>query len=130
MLIRKRGICARMEAPESFLARMNKLCIGMAMAGRKADSKRQKKTHLRAMKKLIDTIAAHARRHRAALDKRWAETDLSRGRAEQILRRIDHRCGQLCAIKKQALERIIGERQVANAEKILRLYEAEIHLII
>jgi hypothetical protein len=130
MLIRKRGICARMEEPESFLARMNKLCIGMAMARRKADSKRQKKTFLRAMKKLIDTIAAHARRHRVALDKHWAETDLSRGRAEQILRRIDHICGQLCAIKKQAHERIIGGRLVDNADKILSLYEADIHIIL
>lgn len=130
ILIRKRNICARMEAPESFLARMNKLSIGMAMAGRKTDSKRQKKAHLRAMKKLIDTIAAHARRHRAALDKHWAETDLTRARAEQILRRIDDICGQLCAIKKQAHERIIGERQVASADKILSLYEKEIHLII
>jgi len=129
-LIRKRGICTRMEAPEGFLSRMNKLCIGMAMAGRKTDSKRQKKAHLRAMKKLIDTIAAHARRHRAALDKRWAETDLSRPRAEQILHRIDAICSQLSAIKKQAHERIIGERQVANADKILSLYEREIHLII
>lgn len=130
LLIRKRGICARMEAPESFLARMNKLSIGMAMAGRKTDSKRQKKAFLRAMKKLIDTIGAHARRHRAALDKHWAETDLTRGQAEQILRRIDDILGQLVAIKKQAHERIIGERQVANADKILSLYEKEIHLII
>ncbi len=130
MLIRKRDICARMEAPESFLARMNKLCIGMTMARRKADSKRQRKAHLRAMEKLIDTIAAHARRHRAALDKHWAETDLTRARAGQILRRIDHILAQIAAIKKQAHERIIGERQVASADKILSLYEKEIHLII
>ena len=130
MLIRKRGICERMEAPETFLARMNKLCIGMAMAGRIADSKRQKKTFLRAMKKLIDTIAAHARRHRAALDKHRAKTDLTKGQAEQILRRIDSILGQLCAIKKQAHERIIGGRLVDNADKILSLYEADIHIII
>ena len=129
MLIRKRGICERMEPPETFLSRMNKLCIGMAMAGRKHDSKRQKKTFLRAMKKLIDIIAAHARRHRAALDKHWAETDLTRGRTEQILRRIDGICERLTAIKKQAHERIIGERQLANTDKILSLYENEIHLI-
>jgi IS5 family transposase len=129
-LIRKHALCARMTAPESFLARMNKLSIGMAMAGRKADSKAVKKAFLRTMKTLLDTIARHATRHRAELDKRWAETDLTRGQAEQILRRIDHIVAQIPGIKKQAHERIIGGRLVDNADKILSLYEADIHLII
>ena len=82
------------------------------------------------MKTLLDTIVRHATRHRAELDKRWAETDLTRGQAEQILRRIDHIVAQIPAIKKQAHERIIGGRLVDNADKILSLYEADIHLII
>ncbi len=31
---------------------------------------------------------------------------------------------------KQALERIIGERPVANADKILSLYESDLHVIV
>lgn len=130
VLIRGRGICARMESPESFLARMNKCCMAMAAAGRKPGSKKQKKAHLRQMKALAKTVAAHARRHRAALDKRWAQTDWSRGQAEQILRRIDGILEQLPAAIKQAHERIIGERPVASADKILSLYEKDLHIIV
>jgi len=89
VLIRGRGICARMESPGSFLARMNKCCMAMAAAGRKPGSKKKKKALLRQMKALAKTIAAHARRHRAALDERWAQTGWSRGQTQQILRRID-----------------------------------------
>jgi hypothetical protein len=130
VLIRGRGICARMESPESFLARMNKSCMAMAAAGRKPGSKKKKKANLRQMKALAKTIAAHARRHRAALDERWAQTDWSRGQAQQILRRIDGILEQLPAAIKQAHERIIGERPVASAEKILSLYEKELHVIV
>lgn len=130
VLIRGRGICARMESPESFLARMNKLCMAMAAAGRKPGSRKKKKALLRQMKTLAKTIAAHARRHRAALDERWAQTDWSRGQAQQILRRIDGILEQLPAAIKQAHERIIGERPVASADKILSLYEKDLHVIV
>ena len=130
VLIRGRGICARMESPGSFLARMNKCCMAMAAAGRKPGSKKKKKALLRQMKALAKTIAAHARRHRAALDERWAQTGWSRGQTQQILRRIDGILGQLPAAIKQAHERIIGERPVASADKILSLYEKDLHVIV
>jgi hypothetical protein len=130
VLIRGRGICARMESPGSFLARMNKCCMAMAVAGRSPGSRKKKKAHLRQMKALAKTIAAHARRHRAALDERWAQTGWSRGQAQQILRRIDGILGQLPAAIKQAHERIIGERPVASADKILSLYEKDLHVIV
>jgi len=41
------------------------------------------------MKRQVKIAAAHARRHRNLLEKRWEETDLSRGQARQILHRID-----------------------------------------
>ena len=129
-LIRSRGLCARMEPPERFLARMNKLCMGMAAAGRKPGGRKQKKALLRRMKKLSAIIAAHARRHRAALEERWAQTDWSRGQAQQILGRIDGILAQLPAAIEQAHERIIGERPVANADKILSLYERDLHVIV
>jgi hypothetical protein len=130
VVIRSSGICARMESPESFLARMNKCCMAMAAAGRKPGSKKKKKALLRQMKALAKTIAAHARRHRAALDERWAQTDWSRAEAEKILRRIDGILEQLPAAIKQAHERIIGERPVASADKILSLYEKDLHIIV
>lgn len=125
MLIRKRGLKVRMEEPEEFLKRMNQLCIRMTHARRKKDGKRVRKAVLREMKKLSQIIAEHAERHREVLEKRWAETDLKEGEARQILERIGMVVEKLPAAIRQAHERIIGERQVANDEKILSLYEGQ-----
>ena len=43
ILIRKRGLQARMEEPEAFLNRMNRLCMKMTHARRKKDAKRARK---------------------------------------------------------------------------------------
>jgi hypothetical protein len=122
-LIRKRGLKVRMEEPETFLRQMNRLCIEMTHARRKQDGKRQRKATLRKMKKLSKVIARHAGRHREELAQRWAETDLSEGQAKRILERIDVILERLPVAVRQAHERIIGERQVLNAEKVLSLYE-------
>ena len=123
MLIRKRGLKVRMEEPEEFLKRMNQLCIKMTHARRKKDGKRVRKAVLREMKKLSKIIAAHAERHREVLENRWQETDLTEGEARQILERIGEVVKKLPEAIRQAHERIIGERQVENDEKILSLYE-------
>ena len=123
ILIRQRGLKARMEEPEEFLQRMNRLCMKMTHARRKKDAKRVRKAVLREMKKLSKIIAAHAERHRQLLEQRWRETDLREGAARQIVERIDSVLAQLPAAIRQAHERIIGERQVKNDEKILSLYE-------
>ena len=71
ILIRKRGFQARMEEPEAFLNRMNRLCMKMSHARRKKDAKRARKAVLREMKKLSGIIAAHAERHRELLREHW-----------------------------------------------------------
>lgn len=123
ILIRKRGLKVRMEEPEEFLQRMNQLCMKMTHARRKKDGKRARKAVLREMKKLSAIIAAHAARHRELLDQRWRETDLKEGEVRQIRERIEMVLQQLPQAIWQAHERIIGERQVKNGEKILSLYE-------
>lgn len=130
--IRHHGLKHRMEAPSAFLSRINALCMEMAQAGRAfvADSKRKRKAVLRKMKKLLNAVEGHARAYRQLLQERWEETGVSRGRAEAVLRRMDNILGQLPAAKKQAHERIIGERQVPNAEKILSLYDADLHVMV
>jgi hypothetical protein len=55
---------------------------------------------------------------------------LRRRQAEVILRRMDNVLDQLPGLRRQARERVIGGRQVENKEKILRLYESEIHVIV
>jgi hypothetical protein len=123
ILIRKRNLKVRMEEPEEFLKRMNQLCMKMTHARRKKDAKRARKAVLREMKKLSKIIAAHAERHRDLLQEHWQETDLKEGEAQQIIQRITTVLERLPQAIHQAHERIIGERQVNNAEKMLSLYE-------
>jgi hypothetical protein len=130
LLIRKAGLCARMEPPEAFLRRMNRLSIEMSQQARRAGRKKGRKRVLRQMKKLVGVVRAHARRHRDLLDKNWAQTEWTRPQAEQILSRLDGILERLPRAQKQAHERIIGERPVANAEKILSLYEADVRVIV
>ena len=66
-----------------------------------------------------------------ALDLHWEqESDLTRKEVEVILRRMDNVLDQLPDARRQAHERIIGGRKVANAQKILSLYESDLHVIV
>ena len=129
-LIRTHGLKHRMAAPEDFLKAMNRLSIQMTFARRAQDSKKQRKKILRLMKQQIKVVAGHARRHRALLDQEWARTDWTRPQAEQVLRRIDGVLALLPRAQKQAHERIIGERRVDNADKVLSLYETDTRVIV
>src|SRR6266571_1304395 len=64
------------------------------------------------------------------LDEKWEQTDWTRVQAEQVMRRMQGVLDQLPQAVKQAHERIIGERQVVNKDKVLSLYESEIHVIV
>lgn len=129
-LIRKAGLRGRMQAPEEFLRRMNRLSIEMSQQARRAGRKKGRKRVLRQMKKLVGVVRAHARRHRQLLEQQWEQTEWTRAQAEQILRRIDGVLELLPQAQKQAHERIIGERSVANAEKILSLYDPEVRVMV
>ena len=102
----------------------------MIQCRRKQDAKPQRKKTLRKMKRLVKTVQAHARSHRELLDRDWKSTDWTRKQAEQVLKRIDGVLELLPQAQKQAHERIIGERKVSNAEKILSLYEREARVIV
>ena len=129
-LIRQAGLRGRMDAPEEFLRRMNRLSLEMTQPARRAGRKKGRKRVLRQMKKLVRVVRGHARRHRDLLDQEWERTEWTRVQAEQILRRLDGVLELLPRAQKQAHERIIGGRPVANAEKILSLYEADVRVIV
>jgi hypothetical protein len=129
-LIRQQGLKHRMPDPKALRRRMNRLCIQMTHSRRRSDSKKTRKAVLRQMKKLVRVVRAHAQRYRALLDQAWNETAWTQKQAGQVLRRIDGVLAQLPAAQKQAHERIIGERAVPNAEKILSLYESEVHVMV
>jgi hypothetical protein len=130
LLIRREGLLRRMEEPEAFLARMNRLSIEMSQQARRAGSKKGRKRVLRRMKKLVGVIEGHARRHRDCLDKDWEKTGWTRRQAEVVLRRIDAVLELLPRARRQAHERIIGGRKVENAEKILSLYDTDVRVIV
>jgi len=130
LLIRKAGLRGRMEAPEAFLRRMNRLSIEMSQQARRSGAKKGRKRVLRQMKKLVGVVRAHAQRHRELLDQGWKQTQWSRPQTEQILRRLDHVLELLPRAQQQAHERIIGERPVANDQKILSLYDLNVRVIV
>ena len=60
LLIRREGLRQRMVSPKSFLARMNKLSMGMSHATRRAGSMKARKRVFRQMKRWVGVVQAHA----------------------------------------------------------------------
>ncbi len=131
LVIRKHGLKIRMLEPTTFLTAINSQAMAMSAATRgKHTNKKARKKVLRTMKKICRTIHDHAEKYRATLEKKWEQaTDLTYKQAQVILRRMDNILCRLPAAIKQAHERIITERAVANADKILSLYESDLHVI-
>lgn len=131
VLIRSAGLKVRMpQEPLAFLGGINALCMQMAAQRRRPESRKNRKATLRLMKKLTGKVMAHARAHRALLTARRTATTLSEKQAARITGRIDSILTQLPAAIHQAHERIIGGRPVPNADKILSLYDPDVHVIV
>jgi hypothetical protein len=129
-LIREQDLKHRMEPPEQFLTRINTLCIQMTHAWHKDDGLRQRKKTLRQMDRLVGTVRNHARRYRELLDQNWQQTDWTRPQTEQVLGRMDQVLEQLPKARQQARQRILQGQLVPNQEKILSLYESDVHVIV
>jgi hypothetical protein len=130
-VIRRHGLKHRMPEPATFQRQINRLSIEMAQSRRREDSRKKRKKVLREMKRLNRIVMKHAKRYRQKLAEGWKDrTDLKEGQVRQILKRLDGVLEQMPAAIHQAHERIIGGRQVKNAEKILSLYERELHVIV
>jgi IS5 family transposase len=130
ILIRTQGLKPRMDRPERFLREMNKLCIEMTHTRKKKDAKKVRKQVFRRMKKLMKTVEVHANNYHALLEERWQETGWSKLETQVVLDRIENILDQLPQAIDQAHERIIGERRVANTDKILSLYEPDVHVLV
>ncbi len=129
--IRKAGILCRMPCePAKFISNMNKLCMEMTYVNRKKGAKKLRKAVLRKMKKLIRRVLNHAENHLKNLENHWKKADIALGSVRQIVKQITGVTCQLAAVVRQAHERMIGERKVANPDKILSLYEPDIHVIV
>jgi hypothetical protein len=129
--IRKLGLVHRMPfEPSVFITKMNKLCMEMTFTARRKDAKKLRKKVLRKMKNLLKRVNNHTESHLRLLESKWQTVDISRSQAEQIARQITDVTSQLAAVIKQAHERIIGERKVDNKDKILSLYEKDVHIVV
>jgi IS5 family transposase len=130
LLVREQGLKHRMPAPESFLSRINKLCIQMTHAGKKDDSQRHRKKTLRQMDRVVRIVRDHAKRYRDLLGKYWQQTQWTQAQTQQVLGRMDQVLEQLPQARKQARQRILQGQSVPNEEKILSLYEPDVHVIV
>jgi len=129
--IRKLGLLNRMPCkPSVFISKMNKLCMQMTFAKRKKGSKQLRKSILRQMKKLIKRVSSHAINHLKLLESHWQAVNISRCQANQILKQITNVTDKLATATKNAHERIIGQRKVANKDKILSLYEDDVNVVV
>jgi hypothetical protein len=129
-LIRREGLKNRMQEPETFIRQVNRLSIQMTNTRRQKDGKRVRKQVFRLMKKLAKKVARHAVVHRDLLKDNQEKTRLTKNQANQIIKRIESVLDQLPQAVYQAHERIIGDRKVINRDKILSLYEKDIHVIV
>lgn len=131
VLIRKRGLKRRMPNPPRELIRiMNRLCIKMTHSRRRKNSRKYRKQVLREMKHLLKAIGGHAQRHLKLLNLHWDQTDLSEKQTARIQERMECKLKQLPRVVQQAHERIIGERQVKSADKILSVHEDNLHVMV
>jgi hypothetical protein len=129
-LIRDQGLKHRMDPPESFITRMNRLCIQMTHTTNKNDRRRQRKKTFRQIDSLVGLVRNHARRYRDLLDEKWSQTGWTRPQAEVVLRHMDQVLDQLPKARQQARQRILEDKPVANEDKILSLYEPDVHVIV
>lgn len=128
---RKHGIHSRMpKKPMAYLRDMNKLCIEMTHARRTKDAKKVRKKVFRGMKQQMRTVEGLAQGHLEKLRKQGASKGLCIGTIEMLAGKFTAILSQVDAIIHQAHERIIGERQVANKDKIFSLYERDMHVIV
>lgn len=130
-LLRKHGVNNRMQYRiDVIMKMMNQLCIEMTQCRRHKDSKRQRKRVFRAMKHLLLCVGRHARAHRAKLLNIRESIELSDAQIASIVERIDEKLELMPKVIKQAHERIIGGRKVANCDKILSAHESDLHVMV
>ena len=128
-LIRRSGVKCRMPNIDSFMTSMNGLCIKMAAAKRTNDAQRKSKAVLREMKILEKVIRRHSVNHYQKFSSQWTRTLYTDGRAKVILNRLGKTIDIMPKVIFQAHERIIGERQIKQSNKILSLYQDDVHMV-
>jgi hypothetical protein len=86
--------------------------------------KEDRKAIFRKIRKQLLTVSAHGERYLEKLRSDGNNQGLSKSQVGVIDRKLSHTLGLVPAAIHQASERIIGERQVPNEDKILSIHEA------
>lgn len=127
--IRNQGLFHRMPSPDGFLTMVNKLSMAMTQASRNRNGKKAQKNTFRKMKRLMRTVEQHGLRYHSLLDKNWKKTNWSRKQADHVLKRISAVTAQIDDIIHLAHNRIVRGEVAKNADKVLSLYERDVHVI-
>lgn len=129
--IRKQKLVHRMPFPNTFLCKMNKITMLMTEASRNrsAKGKKAQKRAFRNMKKVLRIVEKHAERYYELLENNWKKTKWSRKETNLVLDRIRNVKVQIDDIISLAHNRIIKGVYAKNSEKILSLYEKNVHVI-
>jgi len=128
--VRKRGVRHRIANPRKLMRQVNLLSIRMSHARRHQGAKKKRKAVFREMKKLLKRIATHGLRYLDLIRTRWFDYDLTQNEAQLFCYRLEGIIDRVAHVIWQAHERVIGERPVANKEKLLSLYEDNVHVIV
>ena len=121
--IRSYGIKNRMDDPMSFLSAVNKVSMEMTNASSGRGAKKQRKATFRKLKTMLLIVERHGQRYLKKVQENWDSTDLTEAQFMQIKRKLSHTLELVPRVIHQASERIIGERQVNNEDKILSIHE-------
>ncbi len=128
-LIRKRGLFHRMPDPTQLMKNVNKLTIEMTQASKPRDGKKRRKKVFRKLRNVLKTIVEHGIRYVKQLKARWASTNLSKNETDLVIERLANIIMQVDDVIQIAHSRIISEKLVHNNEKILSLYENDVHIL-
>ena len=129
ILIRRQGLRHRMPKPLSLLKKINTVAMEMTQCSRNRKGKKVRKRIFRKMKTHLKVVVRHAERYHKILEANRHHTQWSDKQTQQVLQRMNNVIDQIPSIISVAHSRIISEKKVSNEEKILSLYEKDVHVI-
>lgn len=129
--IRDEGFKVRMpQEPIQYLSDINTLCIEMGNTYRILDGgKKKRKMIFREMKRLLKTAMDHSKSHFEKYTKAFETMPVGLASATRILNTLKDLFEQYPDVVKIAHKRIISEKFVAQEDKILSIYEGNVHII-
>lgn len=129
-MIRNAGIKSRMpQDPNEYLSDINNLCIEMHGNYNTIGAVKKRKKTFRKMKILLNVAMGHVERHLKLFERQWMDFGFSGTKATNIINCLTNILNRKEEIIKIAHKRIISEKIVKREDKILSIYEDEVHII-